>query len=245
MVLSSLDHGVRSRCVDLCEEEDELMDTLVFVRPTGLETYLVYGPLIVKDSSWPKTICLSVLLESEVEKTPGVSNIDITIGIILEQPSTNGESTPEVFSASVPDKLQVLHDLELTMASERAEFKKAFAVLKEEMLGSTSSATIGKSDIAILKDEIVDSIMSDVVDMLPTLASNDRSIVEDVAGSSSTKISIPQEAPIEDPADFQEDCVEDCGVLARSRRTVVDGLWGKVQCAEEEVPGEEQIAITI
>ena len=125
-----------------------------------------------------------------------MSNIDIITGIILEQPSTNGESTPEVFSASVPDKLQVLHDLELTMASERAEFKKAFAVLKEEMLGSISSATIGKSDIAILKEEIVDSIMSDVVDMLPTLASNDRSIVEDVAGSSSTKISILQVAPI-------------------------------------------------
>jgi len=78
---------VRSRWVDLCEEEDELMDTLVFVRPTGLETYLVDAPLTVKDISWPKTICLSVLLDSEAEKTPGLSNIDIIIGIILEQPS--------------------------------------------------------------------------------------------------------------------------------------------------------------
>ena len=70
-------------------------------------------------------------------------------GPLLEPPSTNGyadcategiaETTPEVFFASHSilqtgaDKLESqVHDLEVTLSNERAEFKRAIAVLKEK-----------------------------------------------------------------------------------------------------------------
>ena len=57
---------VRSRWVDLCEEEDKLMGKLENVRPTGVESFLVNAPLTVKDISLPKTLCLSSLLEASL-----------------------------------------------------------------------------------------------------------------------------------------------------------------------------------
>jgi len=78
-----------------------------------------------------------------------------------------------------------------------------------------------KKAIAELKMEIVDKISSAVIERVTDVVHNS---AEDVAGTGSVKFSIEEEG-----ADS-----------ARSRWTVVDGLWGKVQCAEEEVPGEEQ-----
>ena len=122
-----------------------------------------------------------------------MSNNDIITCVILEQPSTNGEKIPEVFSASSTDKLQYLHDMKVTLENERAEFKRTLLALKEEMLGSISSMAIDKSAIAVLKEEIIDNVMSDVVDLLPTSAAIDRSCDGDMAGPVLAKYKIKEE----------------------------------------------------
>ena len=149
--------------------------------------------LRVKDISLPKTICLSILLEPNAVTTPGVSNDDFIIGDILELPSTNGEKNPEVFSASSTDKLQVLHDMKVTLEIERAEFKRT---LKEEMLGSISSMAIERSASAVLKEQIIDNVMSDVVDLLPTSAGIVRTIDGDLAGLDLAKNTIKKEGTV-------------------------------------------------
>ena len=64
---------------------------------------------------------------------------DIITGILLEPPSTNGVTTPEVFSAWQPTKMQSqLHDLEEILFDERADFKRAIAMLEEEMVDRNS-----------------------------------------------------------------------------------------------------------
>ena len=160
------------------------METLEKVRPAGVVTFLVNVPLAVKDISLPKTICLSILLEPTAVTTPGLSNNDFIIGDILDLPSTNGEKNPEVFSASSTDKLQVLHDMKVTLEIERAEFKRT---LKEGMLGSISSMAIEKSALGVSEEQIIDNVMSDVVDLLPTSAAIVRTIDGDLAGSDLAK----------------------------------------------------------
>ena len=92
---------------DICDESE------------GAVTYFVDAPLVAKDVTLPQALRLTLLLVPEA---------DISTGILLEPPSTNGETTPEVFSAPQPNKLQKqLHDLELTLAIERVEFEKAIA----------------------------------------------------------------------------------------------------------------------
>ena len=137
---------------DSCDENEGILETLEKDCPPGAVTYLVDAPLVAKDISLPKVLCLTLLLESEA---------DIIAGILLEPPSTNGyadcvmeeksKTTPEVFFASQPiqpkgeDKLQSqLHDLKVTLSNARAEFKRAIAVLQEEMVDRISSDVIEK-----------------------------------------------------------------------------------------------------
>ena len=161
----------RSKWVDLCDDEEKNLDTLEKDRPLGVVTYLVDAPLPAKDISLPITLCLSFLLEPSSATTPSVSTDDditgdylelpSTNGVILEQPSTNGENNIlELPSTNGENILQALHDmkheLKVALEIERAAGKKSF----KEAIG----------DLAVFKDEITDKIMAVVVDMLPTPA---------------------------------------------------------------------------
>ena len=152
----------RAKWIDLYDEDENGHDSLEKARPPGVVSFLVDAPMTAKDISLPTTLCLSILVEQNATKTPSVSTESKIIldqpstngeMIILEQPSTNGDTIPEVFSASSTDKLQVLHDLKLTIANVRAEFKSAISGLKEEMMGSITTEAIEKSAIARLNEE--------------------------------------------------------------------------------------------
>ena len=63
---------VRSKWVDLCDEEEKNLDSLEKVRPQEVVNFLVDAPMPAKDISIPRTIFLSMLLEPSAATTPCV-----------------------------------------------------------------------------------------------------------------------------------------------------------------------------
>ena len=91
--------GIRNRMDwnDLCDENEDILETLEKDCPPGAVTYFVDAPLAAKDISLPKAFCLTLLLEPKAETI---------FGSLLEPPSTRvyadcalegiAETTPEV-----------------------------------------------------------------------------------------------------------------------------------------------------
>ena len=91
---------------ELCDESEDMLETLENDCPPGVVTFFVDAPLAAKDISLPKARCLSVLLEPEEETI---------IGTLLE-----------------PDARTIAcNRLKIELEELRPEFKNAIAEMKD------------------------------------------------------------------------------------------------------------------
>ena len=148
---------VRSKWVDFCDEEDEILGTLEKFRPGGVVTFLVDAPSTAKDISLPQPFSLSTLLEPSAATMPCVStdvlitfdilDLPSTNGVISELPSTNGEKNILELPSTNGEKIrQAVPDMKVTLETERAAF---MMIIKEEI-----------GDLAVSRDKITDMVMA-------------------------------------------------------------------------------------
>ena len=98
---------------ELCDESEDVLQTLENDCPPGVVTLFVDAPLAAKDISLPKTFCLSVFLEPQAETI---------IGILLEADART----------IACNRLRIeLEELKVMLSNERTEFKNALTDLKD------------------------------------------------------------------------------------------------------------------
>jgi len=148
------------------------------------------------------TLCLSVLLESDAGTTPEC----LTASQVLWEPGADSlpDNILEPIAETTPEVPFASHSL---LQSEANKLKNELHDLTNIL---SNERTEFKKAIAELKMKVVDKISSAVIERITDVVHNS---AEDVAGTGSAKFRIEEEG-----ADS-----------ARSRWTVVDGLWGKVQ----------------
>ena len=139
----------RSKWIDLCDEEENGLDSQQKARPPGVVPFLVDAPMPAKDISLPTTLYLSILVEAIAAEAPSVTpeskEIIITDdfleqpstnGIILEQPSTNGD-TDQVRKAALLSEVR-----ELRLLVESLQFRE-LGLLVESMRADAESMRAG------------------------------------------------------------------------------------------------------
>ena len=179
----------------LCDEDP--LEKLAKDCSSGVVTFLADAPVAVKDTSLPRTLCLSVLLKPDTETTPDVS---IASRVLLEpeaflEPEAKtialSRLKTELDDAGLNRLKTESEELKVIIANECDEFKNALLAerdeLKNALLADTESI---RADLKGIEDRISTAVVESITDIAHTSGEHGD---EEVC------------------MDYVEDCIEDCG----------------------------------